>query len=363
MNLRRSPKVTEEAHGAAVRIYSEDLTEPERLAILKRCEEDPVFKARFVEAHQLLDALDEWRDELREDVVFRRFAGDSWPARRWFGRHAAMAGIAAGALLAVAVLAAAIAYFDDTGDAVIRHTTSVGERRSVTLEDGSTITLNTASQVLVGMTDAERRIVMDRGEAYFEVASDPMRPFTVEVGGRSVTARGTEFNLRRVRNGFTVALIAGRLAVHRQGEEPPPDPPWLDLERHPEGIEPPIGEAFGLRDGMIVDFDARHQIFKARHEPDIERQQLWRSGRLSFEDQPLSVVIAELGRYSVKPIWIRDQHIGAIRVFGTFKVDSIDDALSTLEKAVPIRVVPTLSGIAILAADQESSLGRSGPPT
>ena len=64
-------------------------------------------------------------------------------------------------------------------------------------------------------------------------------------------------------------------------------------------------------------------------------------------------MLAELSRYSTKPIRIHDADVADIRVFATLRLDSIDTALSTLERAVPIRVVPTLSGIAVLAADHE----------
>lgn len=347
----RTSRITEQAHAAAVRIYGEDLTESERLAIVARCEEDPVFKARFVEAHQLLGALDGWRDELRE-YSWYRYSRKPQTAKRRFVRKYGLPGVAAGVLLAVAAYLLATGYFDYSASTVTRHATKIGEQRTLTLEDGSTVTLNTKSQVLVDMTDTARRIVMDRGEAYFEVARDPLRPFTVEVGGRAITAHGTEFNLRRLGDGFGVALIDGRLALHRQGDEPPADPPWLDLEKHPHGIESAVGEALGIGAGTMLDFDAHRQTFRAHHDADIARRQQWRQGRLTFIDEPMASVVAELSRYSDKPIRIYDAHIGDIRVFATLRIDSIDGALTTLENTIPIRVVPTLSGIAILAEEE-----------
>jgi len=349
--FRTSRRITREATAAAVRTYSENLKDSESRAILARCEEDPVFKARFMEAHELLGAMDDWRDELREDSMYRTLSGKPAVGRR-SRRNAAAFGLAASVVLVAGVLAS-IGLFTEPGSTVTRYTTAVGEQRSVTLEDGSTITLNTGSQILAEITDAARRVVMDRGEAYFEVAKDPVRPFTVEVGGRSITAHGTAFNVRRLDGGFTVALVDGRVALHQQGGEPPTAPQWLDLGAHPDGFESPLVEELGLRSGTVLRFDARDQTIKARHDPEIERRQQWRQGRLSFKDQPLSTVVAELSRYSTKPIRIHDADVGDIRVFATLRLDSIDTALSTLERAVPIRVVPTLSGIAILAADNQ----------
>ncbi len=355
MNFTKA-RMTKEAHAAAVRIYSDDLSESERAAIEARCEADPVFKARFVEAHHLLGALDDWRDELREDSVYRTLSRKPRPR---IARKVTATGVAAGVVFGLAALLVSSGYFEDSDSTVARHATQTGEQRSLALEDGSTITVNTSSQVLVAMTDKIRRVVMDRGEAYFEIARDPLRPFTVEVGGQSITARGTEFNVRRDGDGFTVALMEGRLAVHRQGVEPPADVDWLDLEAHPDGVyESPVGEKLGLLPATVLDFDAANQTFKARHDPDIARRQQWREGRLTFIDEPMARVVAELSRYSGKPIRIHDAHVGDIRVFATLQLDSIDAALTTLENAVPIRVIPTSSVIAILAAADDIDAAR-----
>lgn len=356
MHYVKSRRITKEAHAAAVRIYSDDLSESERVAIETRCEEDPVFKARFVEAHHLLGALDDWRDELREDSHYRTL---SRKARPRVARKVAAAGVAASVVLGLAALLVSTGYFEDPDTTITRYATQTGEQRSLALEDGSTITVNTSSQVLVAMTDKVRRVVMDRGEAYFDVARDPLRPFTVEVGGQSITARGTEFNLRRHGDGFTVALMDGRLALHRQGVEPPADLDWLDLEAHPDDVyESPVGEGLGLVPGTVLHFDAANQTFEAHRDPDIARRQQWREGRLTFIDEPMAKVVEELSRYANKPIRIHDAHIGDIRVFATLRLDSIDAALTTLENAVPIRVIPTSSVIAILAAEDDADAAR-----
>ena len=350
--FQTSRRITREATAAAVRTYSEAITASERRAILARCEEDPVFKARFMEAHELLGALDDWRDELREDSMYRTLSGRPPTTRRSLANVAAFGLVAS--VVVIAVVLASVGMFTKPASTVTRYKTAVGEQRSVSLPDGSTVTLNTGSQILAEITDAGRRVVMDHGEAFFEVAKDPLRPFTVEVGGRSITAHGTAFNVRRLGSGFTVALIDGRLALHRQGEEPPAALQWLDLGGHPDGLESPLVEGLGLRSGTVLHFDSRNQTIKARLDPEVERRQQWRQGRLSFKDQPLSTVVAELSRYSTKPIRIHDADVGDIRVFATLRLDSIDTALSTLERAVPIRVVPTLSGIAVLAVDDDA---------
>ena len=334
-------------------MYSEDFTQADAIAIKARCDQDPEFRERFVEAHHLLGALDDWGDEVGQDSMYRSSMARPRATRRPVSVVAA-SGLAAGALIAFGVWLAWTGVFADRADAVTRHTTQVGEQRPLTLADGSAITLNTDTQILVGMTDSARRVVMDWGEAYFEVAQADHRPFTVEVGGRSITAHGTEFNLHRHRDGFTVALIDGRLAVYQQGREPPPNPTWLNPAGHSNGVVSTDAEDVGLLAGTVLDFDARRQRAFVRQDPDIVRHQQWRQGRLSFRDEPLSVVVAELNRYADKPLRIRDGHVGDIRVYATLRLDSIDAALRTLEQTVPIRVVPTSTEI-LISADDEGS--------
>ena len=96
--FRTSRRITRDATAAAVRTYREDIKDSERRAILARCEEDPVFKARFMEAHELLGALDDWRDELREDSMYRTLSGKPRTGRRSL-RHAAAFGLAASIVL------------------------------------------------------------------------------------------------------------------------------------------------------------------------------------------------------------------------------------------------------------------------
>ena len=205
------------------------------------------------------------------------------------------------------------------------------------------------------MTDSARRVVMDRGEAYFDVAQADHRPFTVEVGGRSLTAHGTEFNLHRHRDGFTVALLEGRLAVYQQGREPPANPTWLDPAGHSNGTVSTVAVDVGLLAGTVLDFDAHRQSAFVRHDPDIDTPPAMAARAAELQGR---TVVRRCG--GTQPVCrtsrcaSADAHVGDIRVFATLRLDSIDAALQTLEQTVPIRVVPTPAEILISAADEES---------
>src|SRR5690606_6140981 len=91
--------------------------------------------------------------------------------------------------------------------------TVVGQQEAVTLPDGSTVTLNTDTRVRT-VADSEKRLVyLDRGQAFFQVAKDPRRPFVVTAGGRTVTAVGTAFDVRVDEGTFRVVLVEGRVRV------------------------------------------------------------------------------------------------------------------------------------------------------
>src|SRR5579872_6768768 len=118
----------------------------------------------------------------------------------------AVAATVLGAVLVIAISIAVRSF--DPGLA-----TRVGEQRTLTLEDGSRISLNTASRVHVHYDRAARRVDLDQGEAYFEVAKHPQWPFIVTAAGRQVVARGTVFLVRRDDASVSVTLVEGKVTV------------------------------------------------------------------------------------------------------------------------------------------------------
>ncbi len=117
-------------------------------------------------------------------------------------------GIAA-SVIAVGVLA--WLFFDRSF--VTHYTTAVGEQRAVALPDGSTVLLNTDSEVRVELSRHLRRIELARGEALFSVAHDPARPFEVHALQGVTTAVGTQFDVEIVRSGAAVSVLEGTVTV------------------------------------------------------------------------------------------------------------------------------------------------------
>ncbi|MFW3899641.1 FecR family protein [Pseudomonas bharatica] len=170
--------------------------------------------------------------------------------------------------------------------------TSTGERRTVTLEDGSRVTLNSASAFSVKYTDDRRLVSLREGEALFEPAQDP-RPFVVDSGDERVQGSGAVFSVRRQGHAASVVVARG---------------------------EARVGE----------------RLLAAS--PDAQAQTAWQRGKLIFNGRPLREVIAELERYQHGRILISDNQLGALPVSGVFDLDDPHGLLRTLEQRYELKV-------------------------
>ena len=188
--------------------------------------------------------------------------------------------------------------------------TGVGESRTVTLGDGSRITLNTSTHVTVDYTSRERRVRLDQGEAYFRVARDTTRPFTVQTERGDVTAVGTEFNVYRQNDRITVTLVEGKVVV---GPGKTPVSAGQTLTVTGENDKPLPQEA------------------------DVTTHTSWLTRRLIFNDEPLASAVYQFNRYSREKIVIVDESIGQQRVTGVFFVDRPQAFVNAVERSFGIR--------------------------
>src|SRR5262249_37280059 len=125
--------------------------------------------------------------------------------------------IAASVLLAIGV---ALFVSRDSIFATNRYSTVVGGLPTIPPADGSKVPSNTDSQVRLAITDRERAIELTHGEAFFEVARDPSRPFVVTAGSKRVIAVGTQFSVRRDGEDVQVAVAEGLVRVESLQDSP-----------------------------------------------------------------------------------------------------------------------------------------------
>ncbi len=202
------------------------------------------------------------------------------------------------------------------------YTTEIGQRSTVTLDDGSILTLNTDSRVSVRYEPGLRSVTLERGQALFKVAKDRTRPFVVDAGGRQVTALGTEFDVRVSERMFEVTLLEGRVKVTRDGRER-------------DAADPPLAE---LRPGQqfVEVAKARPQV----READVKRVVSWRRGQVVFEDERLEDAVAEMNRYSRQQVVLSDARLASLRISGAFNTGDTGTFVEALVAYFPIERAP-----------------------
>jgi transmembrane sensor len=217
----------------------------------------------------------------------------------------------AASVVAVAML---VALWYPGGPEVRKYATALGEQRTETLADGTTLRLNTLSSLEVRMSRSQRDIKLTRGEANFDVAKDATRPFVVAAGDGTVTALGTQFQVRREGKQVAVTLIEGSVQLARPAR------------REVESLEPGQQATFSEDASGIV-----------RRNVNVKALTSWMSGRLEFRSTPLEEAVAEINRYSGRKLRIGDSAINRIEVSGTFRTGDIDGAAAAFEAAFPVR--------------------------
>lgn len=203
---------------------------------------------------------------------------------------------------------------------------SLGEQKTVTLSDGSSIVLNTNTRVDVGMGTEERSIHLIYGEAIFDVAKDPTRPFKVYTEKGVVKAIGTVFSVRVRKADVEVVVEEGIVEVAPKQEATKDPSLSSDLL------------ATKVVSGKTATFNETQQIVTAVDMKTMDKKLSWRDGILVFEVDPLSYVVEEVSRYTDVKIVISDPQILNTPVGGNFQVGETKALLDALEKGFGMKV-------------------------
>lgn len=324
-----SPSILDQASAWAVRLSDAAATEADWLALEDWLVQSPAHAAAYSEAEGLLSALDDDRGALdaaltRASAAEARRAGAPLPLRTATPRRRRWM-VGAGLAVAAAVVAGVVIVPTLRGATVV-YVTAPGEQKTVTLSDGSTLALNGGSRLTVRMTGRERSVVMDQAEAAFDVAHDASRPFRVTVGESRVEVLGTAFDIRRDAVSTRVAVTRGVVLVS-------------DLDAPSHSVRLGRGQRVERNDD-----DGAFQVSSAAAEPAG-----WRTGRLIYEDRPLSEMLTDLNRAYATPIRLSG-NVGALRFTGVLILDDDQTAtLRRLEAFLPVRAVATDGAIELRA--------------
>ncbi|HEX3699054.1 MAG TPA: FecR domain-containing protein [Phenylobacterium sp.] len=302
----------EDRRGAAAdwvaRLQAADLDEADALAF------DAWLSAAAQNAQAYDTALAAWCElganaqAVRQGLAARR---ERPPLRRFYP--------AAGAIAAAAAVAAVVIPALQPPPAPAAYATATGEHRSLTLADGSRIDLDAGTKLSVVLRRHERDVRLDEGQAVFDVAHDPSRPFLIAAGDRTVRVVGTQFDVRRRAGRLSVTVTRGTVEVAPTGEAP--------------------GQAFRLHPGQRLEHQegaVAAQLTAAAPDQALG----WRSGRLVYRDQPLGQVVADLNAQFAAPIRIEDPKLAAAPISGVLILDdeaAVVRRLALLVSAKPVR--------------------------
>lgn len=243
------------------------------------------------------------------------------------------------ALAGMAILCAAFIstiYFLRDGTLV----TGPGEQRTVDLSDGTQVSLNANSRVIVQYDDRVRKLTLASGEVLFNVVKHQPRPFVVVIGDQKIIAVGTSFMIRReVPTGaaFAVTLVEGRVAIEPIS--------WPDVMP-----SAPVTGLKLLNPGERLRF--ADDASEKRDSPSIDQVTAWRRGQLIFDDTSLSEAAAEFNRYGSHTITIDDPALGKLRVGGVFRIDDPSSFAHAMANAYHLRILN--SGNSIVLSDKQT---------
>lgn len=204
--------------------------------------------------------------------------------------------------------------------------TSIAQRQSLTLADGSTAELNARTALKIQITAEERRVRLAGGQAFFRVQHGDPRPFVVETPTGTVRVTGTQFETRSDHDGsLAVLVLAGSVQVHL-----------------PESSTVPLHH-YTLKAGNRLKLNASAVDIDYLSDAAVLNELAWRDGFVVFNATPLSEALVHFARYHGKSI-TASAEVAGLHLGGRYSLDDLDGFLAAVEEVLPVRVTREISG-------------------
>lgn len=303
-------KILDQAIDWSIRLRESNLTVDQEQLFFKWLEESDQHSAAYILAEDLWkrgDAVSQ-----AKQVNCSKSVGTRWPAPLLWASSVAAAIV----IVLVVFLSTGINLPKDGVDN-IAYSTNFGEFLSIQLSDGSTVNLNSNSQIKVKVLGKNKRVIeLARGEAFFDVIRNDRSPFSVYTQKGNVTALGTKFSVDSTSGGLNIVVTSGRVAFAVEND---------DLQKQT------IIEA---NQKLVIDTIGDQKIYDG-----IGASLAWRDKRLVFRGESLSQVVKELGRYIENPIFITDKSIETSEVYAVISLDdSPESILDSLVQSQNLRL-------------------------
>jgi transmembrane sensor len=311
--------LSDQAIDWVIRFNSGNADEQDRLLVRQWQNRSPSHRKAFAEAEQL------WLE--MGEALSPAALTQSQPlvnAKRTLYNGNRISGLAAAViLLALIVPCSGLSdhWFSD-------YYTGVGEQKIVTLADGSRVTLNTNTALSVAFNASGRRLTLKHGQAIFNVAADPGRPFEVATDTAVVKALGTVFGVLEESQGTLVTVEEHAVSVkglHDKG--------YSATSRVSAGQQARYSREHGLEALIAVD---------------SQQSGAWQRGKLIFKNQPLASVVAELDRYLPGSIAILNGKLNTLGVSGVFPVNDPAATLNMIEQTLPVKITRVTPWLTLL---------------
>lgn len=295
-------------------LHSGEATQEEWRVFERWRQADPENDRQYRNVQRIWDATLCLPESELNDILTRREASAPRPdmTRRRLGWG--LAGVCSAALIGgVALRGGWLASSSQTIQIASRR----GERRQITLPDGSILDVNTGTRAVARLSEGRRIVELLEGEIFFAVQHDAKRPFVVDAGDSQVVVTGTRFNVRYDAQTTRVSVESGSVKVFSG--------PWWNRQSRSltkdQGID--VFASLGLGDIQ---------------QRDLDTTLAWQRGKIVFENTPLAQAVAEINRYLDRPARLDAPALREYRIAGIFSVDDPQALISMLPEFAPVRV-------------------------
>ena len=236
---------------------------------------------------------------------------------------------AAGASFVAFALLAGLGWWH-VDDSAENHVTARGEQRSLVLEDGTVVELNTSSEIRVDYNASARNVTLVRGEGFFDVQEDASRPFVVRAGDSEIRVHGTRFNVYMQMRETTVTVLEGNVTVLTA----------LASEDHEDSVgaineADPVDESGGLGVTLVggeqAIIDNETNRISTAPLSNLEQAVAWTDRRLVFDDSRLDQILSEFARYNDFNYVISGDGVATLKFTGVFDTQDPESFISYLE--------------------------------
>jgi transmembrane sensor len=310
--------ITDAAAHWCMRLHAVDCTAEERIAFEQWREAHPLHAFEY---EAMLEIWEVAGDLPRPDAVASM--AHVKPARSW-----RTVGIAA----AVCALALPLAAYSGWNMGWLpnsyQHFEASDTVRQVTLSDGSQVELNLGSELTFSNYKDQRRVTLEKGEAFFSVSHDLAHPFVVRAADGRIRVTGTQFNVWMYEDQVRVNLIEGSVLVSSNDDLP--------------------GD--GLRLGPAMQARYKHGDFTPQISQTYPNDNAlaWRSGKLVLDDLALNDALPLINRYLSKPVMVADHNTGTIRLGGIYNIKELNSLVASLPKVLPVYLTRNKEGNPVL---------------